>query len=628
MSPGHAHSSKRTRIVILVAVVVAALVTGLALLPDTFSADADASASVTKVSTSSTARGDVGRNLPVTKPKISCTELLQKDFGALDDAATSVASASVVAKGDANAYEYCDVKGTVAPQIQFELRLPTKTYRQRYLQEGCGGYCGMVGVSAQPAASTGCAPVTDGSFALGQDDQGHVSTSGTSGGSAEVWATNPQLKVDFGYRSEHAFATAAKAITKAFYGAEPTYSYYDGCSDGGRETLMEVQRYPGDFSAALVGAPAFNQTALNAMQEAYLSTIDFRADGSTILPASKLGTLHKAVLAKCADPKLNNHLIQDPATCAFDPASLKCADNKDSSSCLTSEQVDVVRKAYAGATAPDGTHLYTGGQPYGSETAWEGLFIPKAGQGQSSVQLYGIGLGFLRWVGKWEADPTLKLDASLFTVDTFKAYQREVSGIYDATDPDLTKFHEAGGKLIQWHGLTDPNIPPTGTRAYRQAVIDTMGQDKADDFYRLYLFPGVNHCGGGDGPDSFDLLSKLISWRETGRTPGAVIASRTSGGNQPGGPAGGQLGGGDTKASASAGSTEPTVAYTRPVHPYPQLVAYDGSGDKKDAANYRAYMPDKLPDDHFKWAGSFSSGYQEWCETKDGKSMSCSRHEP
>jgi feruloyl esterase len=202
--------------------------------------------------------------------------------------------------------------------------------------------------------------------------------------------------VDFGYRSEHAFATAAKAITKAFYGAEPTYSYYDGCSDGGRETLMEVQRYPGDFSAALVGAPAFNQTALNVMQEAYLSTIDFRADGSTILPASKLSMLYKAVIAKCADPKLNNHLIQDPATCAFDPESLKCADSKDSSSCLTAEQVDVVRKAYAGVTAPDATHLYTGGQPYGSEAAWEGLFVPKAGQGQSSVQLYGIGLGFHR----------------------------------------------------------------------------------------------------------------------------------------------------------------------------------------------------------------------------------------
>ncbi|MFJ9376312.1 tannase/feruloyl esterase family alpha/beta hydrolase [Streptomyces sp. NPDC101455] len=256
------------------AVVVAALVTGLTLLPDTFSADADASVSVTKVSTRPTAGGDVGKNLPVTKPKISCTDLLRKDFAAIDDAATSVASASVVAKGDANAYayEYCDVKGTVAPQILFELRLPMKTYRQRYLQEGCGGCCGMVGVSAQPAASTGCAPVTDGSFALGQDDQGHVSTSGMSGGSAEVWATNPQLKVDFGYRSEHAFATAAKAITGAFYGAEPTYSYYDGCSDGGRETLMEVQRYPGDFGAALVGAWAFNQTPLNTMQEAYLST--------------------------------------------------------------------------------------------------------------------------------------------------------------------------------------------------------------------------------------------------------------------------------------------------------------------------------------------------------------------
>ncbi|MFD4876084.1 tannase/feruloyl esterase family alpha/beta hydrolase [Streptomyces sp. NPDC058420] len=604
MSPGRAHSSKRARIVLLVAVVAAALVTGLALRPDTFSADAGSGTRVAKVSTRSSAGGAVGRNLPVTAPRISCADLLTEDFGPLDDAATSLASANVVAKSDSNPYEYCDVKGTVAPQIQFELRLPTRTYRQRYLQEGCGGYCGMTGVSPQPAASTGCAPVTDGSFALGQDNQGHAATSGTGGGSAEVWATDPHLKVDFGYRSAHAFATAAKAVTKAFYGAEPTYSYYDGCSDGGRETLMEVQRYPRDFSAALAGAPAFNQTALNAMEEAYLATIDFRADGSTILPASKLSMLHKAVLAQCADPKLNNGLIQDPATCTFDPASLKCAGNKASSGCLTAEQVDVVRKAYAGVTAPDGTHLYTGGQPYGSETAWEGLFVPRAGQGQGSVQLYGIGLGFLRWVGKWEADPTLRLDASLFTVDTLKAYQREVSGIYDATDPDLARFHQAGGRLIQWHGLTDPNIPPTGTRAYRQALIDTMGQDKVDDFYRLYLFPGVGHCGGGDGPGGFDLLSQLIDWRETGKTPGAVIATKTSGGKQP------------------------TVVYTRPVHPYPRLVAYDGSGDPKDAANYRAFTPERLPDDHYKWAGSFTSGYQEWCATKDGTSMNCGRRRP
>ncbi|WP_307781778.1 tannase/feruloyl esterase family alpha/beta hydrolase [Streptomyces sp. MBT65] len=181
---------------------------------------------------------------------------------------------------------------------------------------------------------------------------------------------------------------------------------------------------------------------------------------------------------------------------------------------------------------------------------------------------------------------------------------------------------------MQWHGLTDPNIPPTGTRVYRQAMIDTMGQEKVDDFYRLYLFPGVNHCGGGDGPDSFDLLSRLIDWRETGKVPGAVVASKTSGGNQPGGPAGGQLGGGSAKASASASGSAPTVEYTRPVYPYPQLVAYDGSGNKDDAANYRAYTPDKLPDDHYKWVGSFTSGYQEWCETKDGRSMSCSRHAP
>ncbi|MEU1963639.1 tannase/feruloyl esterase family alpha/beta hydrolase [Nocardia sp. NPDC019304] len=550
--------------------------------------------------------------LPVVAPKLACADLTGRDFGQLgEDAHASIKSATVVAESDQNQYEYCDVTGFVNPQIQFELRLPTTTYRGRYLQQGCGGYCGMVDLGGGPPASTGCAPVTDGTLAIGTDNQGHTDTGG-----AEVWATDPQLKVDFGYRSEHVFSLAAKAIIAAFYGSAPRYNYYDGCSDGGRQALMEAQRFPGDFDGILAGAPAFNQTALNGFEEAYLSTVDFRADGSVILPASKIDTLHTAVIKACADPGLNDGTIQDPRTCTFDPASLSCPAGRDNSDCLTAEQVDVVRKIYTGVVAPDGTHLYPGGEPIGSEPQWIGLIVPPEGKGREATFMYKIGAGFLRWVGAWEPDPSHPVDASVFTADNLKNYVDSVGGIYDATDPDLRPFFSRGGKLIHWHGWSDGFIPPQGSIAYRQAVIDTVGQPMADDSYRLYMFPGMFHCGGGYGPVNFDLLTPLLKWTERGTGPEAVIAEKYSGDGA----------GTNAMTGAVEAPTAHTVEYSRPVYPYPQQIAYSGTGDTEAAGNYTPHTPAPT-DDHYQWAGSFRSGYQQWC-TSDGEQLTCTRHKP
>jgi feruloyl esterase len=575
----------------VVGAVVASLLAALLLIP---SGAATAVGTPTAGNTATSA-ATAGRDLPVTSPTIACADLATKDFNGLDDAATSITSAAVVAKSGTNAYEYCQIKGTISPQIHFELRLPTTTYTGRYLQLGCGGYCGSVNVTTSPAATAGCAPLTDGSFAVGQDDEGHTGT-----GNSDVWATDPQLKVDFGYRSEHVFAQAAKAVIDAFYGAAPRYSYYSGCSDGGREALMEAQRYPDDFDGIMAGAAAFNQTALNGFEEAFLGTVDFRADGSVILPASKVDMLHNAVIAACADPGIGNGTIQDPDSCAFDPAVLACPDDKDQADCLTSEQITVVKKIYAGVTAPDGTHLYSGGEAYGSEPQWTGLVVPRAGQAQTDLFMYRIGSGFLRWLASWKGDPDLKPTASLFTVKNLKAYLKAFGGIYDATDPDLTAFYKSGGKLIQWHGLSDGFIPPTGSIAYRQAVLDTMGRTTADRFYRFYTIPGMFHCSGGYGATSLDLLSPLMDWTETGRAPDAITA-----------------------ASVSA---DGTTAYTRPVYPYPRQVKYSGQGDKDDAASYVAYTPKgKTADDAYDWAGGpFRTGYQLWCES-DGLRMTCAR---
>jgi feruloyl esterase len=218
-------------------------------------------------------------------PKYDCAAMAQQDFSQVKGAPTTILAATLATAKSATgtSYQYCDVSGIVYPQVQFELQLPTTTYSGRYLQEGCGGYCGNVGVN-QPAA-TGqagideCVPLNNGEFALGQDDEGHI-----GGGGTEAWAIDdPMLKVDFGYRSEHVFALAAKAIIASFYGSAPAHSYYDGCSDGGREALMEAQRYPADFNGIIAGAPAFTRRAPPSTR----TTISGRVTRS--LPATNSG---------------------------------------------------------------------------------------------------------------------------------------------------------------------------------------------------------------------------------------------------------------------------------------------------------------------------------------------------
>jgi feruloyl esterase len=569
-------------------------------------------------------------DLGTVAPEYPCSQLASEDFSQVTGAPTTILSATLVtpAAGSTPSYPYCDVKGVTAPQVQFELQLPTSTYAQRYLQEGCGGYCGNVGVS-QPAASgqagvDECVPLNNGEFALGQDDEGHI-----GGGNTEAWAIDdPTLKVDFGYLSEHVFALAAKAIIASFYGHAPRYSYYDGCSDGGREALMEAQRFPRDFNGIIAGAPAFNQAALNAMEEPYESKADETSSGQPILTAAKSAVLHDDIISECADPGLRDGTIQDPRDCHPDWTKIACpAGATDTSNCLTAAQVAAAKRLYNGAVAPDGEHLYTGGEPYGAEGAWPGIVIPGGSapgpaplpgtSPEDTTFFHSIGIGYLRWVGLWTDSLSLNLDTGFsFDQQTFQQYvahdnPANVSGIVDATDPNLTAFYKAGGKLIQWQGWSDQFIPPYGSVAYRQAVIARLGASTVSKFYRLYMFPGVYHCGGGYGPNVFDLLTPLANWVESGHAPGSVTAALVSGGT----------------GAAGTGPAAGTVELTRPVYPYPEQVRYSGSGDPDDASSYVGYLPSTRHDDNIKWAGyPFRSGYEQWCRLgTDGQALVCSR---
>jgi feruloyl esterase len=565
-------------------------------------------------------------SLATVTPKYACAQLTSQDFSQVAGAPATILSATPVnpTSTSTTKYPYCDVKGVVAPQVQFELQLPTDSYAQRYLQEGCGGYCGNVGVS-QPAASgqagiDECVPLNNGEFALGQDDEGHI-----GGGTTEAWAVgDPVLKLDFGYLSEHVFALAAKAIIASYYGGAPRYSYYDGCSDGGREALMEAQRFPRDFSGIIAGAPAFNQAALNAMEEPYESTADETSTGQPILTAANSAVLHTFIISQCADPGLRDGTIQDPRDCNPDWSKIRCAAGAaGTTSCLTAAEIAAAKRLYTGAVAPGGEHLYTGGEPYGAEGAWPGIAIPASAAATAGTSpedttfFHSIGIGYLREVGRWTDDLTLDLDHGFpFNQQTFGEYAAHdnpsnVSSIVDATDPNLTTFYKDGGKLIQWQGWSDQFIPPTGSVAYRQAVVDTMGASTVSNFYRLYMFPGVYHCGGGYGPDVFDLLTPLANWVENGQAPRAVTAALVSGGT----------------GAAGTGPATGTVQLTRPVYPYPEQARYSGTGDPNLAASYVGYLPGVQHQDNFKWAGyPFRSGYEEWCQLSgSGKALVCAR---
>jgi hypothetical protein len=506
---------------------------------------------------------------PSVTPVVACAAMAGVDVSTAVGAGTGIVSATP-ATAPAG-YPVCDIKGVIAPQIQFEVQLPTQTYQQRYLQTGCGGLCGTLAITA--AAAVGCAPLTGGAFATASDNQGHV-----GGGSADGnFGTDHALRIDFAYRADHLTALAAKALITAFYGHAPRYSYFDGCSQGGHEGLTEAQRYPHDFDGILAGAPASITTELNGFNQPWLARVDFDAAGRVILPASKLPALHAAVLARCDGlDGIADGQLDDPRQCPFDPAALTCPAGVDRADCLTPAQVAVVRKIYSGAVDARGRHLYPGGQPFGSELVWAGWMIPPDPTAtQDSTIAWRIGNGWIKYLA-FDPNPPLRtiLNDIAFDKLTFDRIER-LAGQYDATNPDLRAFQHAGGKLILWHGWADQAIPPTGTVAYYQAVQDRMGGLAATQrFARLFMFPGMYHCFGGTGPYSFDLLTPLLDWVETGAAPQRVNASL------PG-------------------------ARTRPVFPYPLVARYDGTGSTDDANNFQATTPATRVDDHFPWLGHF-----------------------
>jgi Tannase and feruloyl esterase len=521
-------------------------------------------------------------------PVMECAAVMNLNITDDMNMPVKINSATVVTSASA---PYCEVRGTIAPANTVVLRLPTQGWTQRYLQTGCGGLCGNSNINYGKSAD--CTVVKDGTIASATTDMGHQGA-GTPRGS---WAVNnPQAQIDFAYRGVHVASRVAKAIITQFYGKRPAYSYFNGCSDGGREALMEAQRYPDDFDGIAAGAPASNMVVQNTFHHVWNVMANQDAAGSYILLAAKLPMLHDAVLKACDGlDSLVDGVIEDPRRCNFEPARLLCKANQENSTCLTAAEADVVRKLHDGARDSKGRYLeQKGSHPWGSELEWT-LFVPKA-QGMTTGS-ETIAAEFASYLAYFNvANPNWQLTDLEFSVPSF--WKTVATSSYlSATDPDLGAFARRGGKLLLWHGWGDQHISTQATLNYYDALRKTMGASAVDRFARLYLFPGVAHCGGGAGPDRFDVLTPVMAWVEGSDVPNKIVASKV---------------------------TDNMTTRTRPVFPYPMVARWTGAGSSDDEANFVATAPRQVQRDDFNWIGKqlYSHGYQANCQA-EGSQLVC-----
>ena len=435
--------------------------------------------------------------------------------------------------------EFCRVTATLKPSsdsdIKVEFWLPTSGWNRKLQAVGNGGWAGVISYSAMAEALKG-------GYASVSTDTGHVGGSGS-------FALGHQEKLnDFGWRSEHEMTVKAKAITQAFYGNAPRLSYWNGCSTGGRQGLKEAQKFPDDYDGIIAGAPA-NRTAM-ALWAAFAAL----KDPASFIPPTKYSIIHKAALDACdARDGVKDGLIEDPTRCNFDPKVLLCK-NGDDSSCLTAPQVEAARKMYAPGKNPrTGVELFPTLVP-GTELGW----AVEIGGPDPSANIWDH---FKYVVYK---DPNWDWKTFDFDTGIARAEQPDNS-VMNATDPNLKAFFAHNGKLLLYHGWSDTNVATLNTIKYYKSVVDTMGgAAKTSNNVRLFLEPGMGHCGGGDGPNVFDKVGTLEQWVEQGKAPEKIIASHL---------------------------TDGKVDRTRPLCPYPQVAKYKGSGSIDEASSFACQMP-------------------------------------
>ena len=434
---------------------------------------------------------------------------------------------------------FCRVAATLRPSpdsdIKIEVWLPVPAWNGKFLAVGNGGWAGSISYGALASA------LQEG-YATASTDTGHT------GGTGSFAIGHPEKVVDFAYRAVHEMAVKSKTIIAAFYDRAPRLSYWTGCSTGGRQGLMEAQRYPEDFDGIIAGAPANNQTQLCAWRIAVEAKI--LQEPASVVPRAKLAVVHRAVMAACdALDGVTDGFLTDPHQCHFDPATLLCRSD-DNDNCLTAPQVAAVKMGYAPAKKKTGELIYPGLVP-GGEMGWAMLTGANPEPG-------AIDVGMFRYVA--HEDPAW--DWRTFDLDRDTALVDEKAGFIDATNPDLSAFRARGGKLLIYHGWNDGGsggaISPENSVNYYSSVLARMGPQQ-ENWLRLFMVPGMTHCGGGPGPNQVNWVAALERWRESGIPPDQLIASRVN---------------------------DNRVDMTRPICPYPRVAQYQGVGSTNDAAHF------------------------------------------
>ncbi len=457
---------------------------------------------------------------------------------------TTITSAKVV-PADGKLPEYCKVAATLTPrpdsEIKLEVWLPTSQWNGYYHTAANGGWAGQIDTRGQTAA------VKLG-FATASTDTGHT-------GDAGEWCFNKDKLLDFGGRAIHETTVFAKKITQLFYGKAPKASFMSGCSLGGQQTMKAIMDYPDDFDGVVAGSPHMFMTAYNAAQvwPAWL-IVPPNGDPDKFIPLDDYKWIHEAVLEKCDGTVdgLKDGIVDDPLKCDFDPFSLVCKEGQ-TSRCLTKKQAEYLKQIYAGPVYQDtGESIYPGPLP-GNELYWTTFTQPNPRR---------FFFDMFKWLyfGLRFGDPSKDFNAMTYK-DDIRWVQNNVAPIIDADNPDLRPYFNHGGKLMMYIG-TEEYENYSAHVVFLNKVRDIVGTEAFEKFVRLFVVPGMHHCGGGDNAcDTFPKLETIVHWYETGSAPDVLDAAHV-----------------DRKTGETS--------FNRPLCAYPETARYKGSGDPSKAENF------------------------------------------
>ncbi len=490
-------------------------------------------------------------------PRMSCSAL--EHYKGRD--VLAVHATAIPADGSVPAH--CRVTGTLAPQIAFEVSLPDR-WNGRFYMIGNGGLAGESLDDPRRAAQR--ASALSAGFAFAQTNTGHDARKEPGG---TFVLSDPRKAIDYAYRAVHLTATTAKSITSRYYGQAVNRSYWNSCSNGGRQGLIEAQRYPQDFDGLIVSSPWIDQTGYTIGEmwnEKALSE-------ATPLTPAKLALLSRRVMDRCdAIDGLRDGLIDDPRKCDFDARRdvPQCPAGTDGPECLTAAQADAVMKIYGGPRSR-GKVLFPGYMP-GSEavvaaafgrgapaSAWLNFIVP-ARPGAIPAD-FNLAENIMRYLVRVPPQPSYDYRTFDFDRDPhmLDAWGRKAN----ATNPDLSRFRTRGGKLIMTYGWADQVLQPlVGVRYYERAV--ARNGPGTPSFFRLFMVPGMTHCSGGNGTDQFDPVTAVIDWVEKGKPPDSIFARQVKSNR---------------------------IVRTRPLCPYPEVARYSGHGSIDDAASFSCATP-------------------------------------